>query len=357
MEFLKSFPDVKKRWDRFWEGKPQELRPVYALRLPKKGVKETQIPEGGELIKGDIKDIGDRIEKWAETHEFFGDLVPHFRVQYGPDHFAALLGTELELVNGNAATSWPIHFVEDWDKTEIHLHTEGFWWNRTIECIRELRKRFDDRLVIAPPNLQGGLDCLCAMRGAEMLSVDLMECPEAVARALRKVDRCFIEAWRILSKEADIDKYGTVTRHWMYSSGNLAVPQCDFSCMISADMFRKFGMPSLICESEVLEQAVYHLDGPDAIRHLEDICTVKKISVIQWQPGAGEAATTDWTDLHVKIDRLGKGQIVDGPAEKVLKIAERINNPRVFCLVRVETRDEALRFEEELVKIHTKEKK
>ena len=350
MEYVPSFPEVRDRWNRFWAGEPQ--RPLFFINLTKEGKEDCRRPGGGELIHGDIKEIGDRIERWADNHEFFGEAVPHFQVVFGPDHFSSFLGADLELVDGNSETSWPVHFVEDWDQTEIYLHKDDFWWNRTVECIRELRRRFDDRLIICPPHLQGGVDCLCALRGAEKLLMDLMMCPDAVHRALRKVDSCFAECCQLMAEESGIEKFGTVTRHWMYSTGNLSVPQCDFSCMISSEMFREFGLPSIACEADFLDQAVYHLDGPDAIRHLEDICTLDKVFVIQWQPGAGEAATQDWTDLRLKIDRLGKGQILGGPPEKILELVPRLENPRLFLTPHVKTRDEALRFEEDLIRIH-----
>jgi hypothetical protein len=90
--------------------------------------------------------------------------------------------------------------------------------------------------------------------------------------------------------------------------------------MISAEMFRAFGIPSLRNECAGLDAAEYHLDGPDAIRHLEAVCEIDKIKVIQWQPGAGEAARRDWSELYARIDRLGKGHLRGGGALRVQTI-------------------------------------
>jgi hypothetical protein len=79
--------------------------------------------------------------------------------------------------------------------------------------------------------------------------------------------------------------------------------------MISEAMFEQFELPSLHSECVSLDGAEYQLDGPDAIRHLEMICQVDAIKLIQWQPGAGNAVVQDWTDLYRRIDRLGRGSI------------------------------------------------
>lgn len=102
----------------------------------------------------------------------------------------------------------------------------------------------------------------------------------------------------------------------MYAPGRITVPQCDFSCMIGSAMYEEFVLPYLRREIAVLDGSEYHLDGPDAIKHLEAICSIQKLGVIQWVAGAGEAETKDWTWLYDKIDGLGKGTILSGtPAE------------------------------------------
>jgi hypothetical protein len=74
--------------------------------------------------------------------------------------------------------------------------------------------------------------------------------------------------------------------------------------MISPEMFREFGLPSLKHECDMLAGVVYHLDGPDAIRHLPAVSEIEKVKMIQWVPGAGEAAKKDWTALFQQIDDL-----------------------------------------------------
>jgi 5-methyltetrahydrofolate--homocysteine methyltransferase len=134
----------------------------------------------------------------------------------------------------------------------------------------------------------------------------------------------------------------------MYFPGGLVdIPQCDFSAMIGPDMFREFGLPSLRHECELLDAAEYHLDGPDAIQHLPAVAEIPKITLIQWQPGAGNAATRDWSDLYRRIDAFGKGQYREGSPEDIRRMwAETRCRNRLFIgrVAGISSPDEARRF-------------
>jgi signal transduction histidine kinase len=73
-------------------------------------------------------------------------------------------------------------------------------------------------------------------------------------------------------------------------------------------MFDDLGRPSLEKEIAGLDASLYHLDGPDALQHVESLCAIDRLDMIQWMPGAGHY-DDDWSALNAKIDRLGKGQI------------------------------------------------
>lgn len=119
----------------------------------------------------------------------------------------------------------------------------------------------------------------------------------------------------------------------MYSRGRINVPQCDFSCMINPEMFREFAVPYLREEMRRLDAADYHLDGPGAIGHLEALCEIDELDVIQWQPGAGNAENQDWSWLYRRIDSLGKGQIRLGGAEQFRRYCQENRNRKLFfCL-------------------------
>ncbi len=105
--------------------------------------------------------------------------------------------------------------------------------------------------------------------------------------------------------------WGSMNRFGMYCDEYIDVPQCDFSCMISREMFDEFQLPVLTEEINALKGNIYHFDGPDALQHTESLCSIDNLHMIQWQPGVGHY-DTDWTWLYEKIDSLGTGLVFQG---------------------------------------------
>ena len=77
--------------------------------------------------------------------------------------------------------------------------------------------------------------------------------------------------------------------------------------MISPQHFRQFAWPSLEYEMSCLDHAVYHMDGPGQIRHLDDLLRLPHLHTIQWVPGAGQPQAAAWIDMLQKIQKAGKG--------------------------------------------------
>jgi hypothetical protein len=335
LEFKPDFARARATWKRFWDGELTE-RPILLMRVPKRtDVPPPPLPRAYRMGVAPVEDILDDIEEWAGAFHWCGEAIPGFRVTFAPDDLALLLGAELQYTGDGAAgdlTGWIEPFLKNYDQ-EIGFHPESRWCERMVSCIRALRKRFDGRLLVSWTQMQGGLDALSAIRGPEELLLDLVNRPEQVDAALRQIDKAVGEAHDFLAREYDVPAFGSLTRHDIYHRGRIDVPQCDFSCMISEDMFRRFELPSLRNECAGLDAAEYHLDGPGAIRHLEAVCEIDTIKIIQWVPGAGAPAKQDWTDLFDRIDRLGKGQLRGGSLEAVTRLWQRYRSDHLCCSV------------------------
>jgi len=340
LEFKPDFEHARQRWAQFWRG--EGTQPLLWAVRPKANAEPVARPGCYQCAFGDIEPAIEQAIQWAATHEFLDGAIPSYQVTFGPDHFAALLGAELRNVEGSSATNWIQPFVEDWDDVEIRFQPEGKWWQRTAEVIARFRQRCDGRLIIYGTHLQGGLDCLVALRGAQGVLSDLLDVPEKVLGALRQVDKAVDDVRAALAQALDVPTYGSLNRFGMYSRGVIDVPQCDASCMISAEMFEQFALPSLAHEVGGLDASIYHLDGIDAIRHLEAICSLENLDMIQWVPGAGQDGK-DWSDLRRRIDELGKGQIYQSgnlTASEVKAIWEIFSSRKLYVHVRADAHDE-----------------
>lgn len=331
--------EAREFWIDFWRG--TNMRPALGIALSKSVGEPLEMPNRYLCAHGDLDMIINRVLAWASSYDWLFEAIPGYQISFNPDHFSALLGAEIRFHPDSPNTSWIEPFVRDWDKAEIVFRRDCFWWKRTVECIRRFRERCDGKILVYGPHLQGGLDCLAAIRGVENLLLDLVMTPESVRSALDAVNRAVDEVRSALADELNCRQFGSMTRHGMYSPGLIDVPQCDFSAMISPEMFREFALPSLRHEANALAGAIYHLDGPDAIKHLEAICELESISVVQWQPGAGEAAAKDWMALHERIDSFGKGQVLGGDPATIRRMRRVLSSKRLYFSATVSSRDEA----------------
>jgi 5-methyltetrahydrofolate--homocysteine methyltransferase len=346
LAYKPDFPHARRQWERYWAGELTD-RPMMSFELVRPGGQAAKAPTQHEVMT-DPAAAAEKLLAWADSREFLGGAMPACIVQFAPDHLALMVGASMRQSAHSGETAWIDPFVDDWDACELRFDPHGWAWQRTAECIGVLRARCDGKVLICGPNLQGGLDCLSAVRGPERLAMDLVECPEKIERALHQVDKAFADAIAAIAAAADTARWGMVTRHGMYSSGTINVPQCDFSCMISPAMFRQYGLPSVRHEAGALTAAEYHLDGPDAIKHLEAICEVPGIKAIQWQPGDGNAARQDWSGLLKRIDSLGKGLVLWGDVQSIPRMYRELTSDYLYFRGLGVKRDEALRLLEEV---------
>lgn len=337
LELRPDLDRVVADWDRFWQQRGLD-RPMIMCRAPR-GVPPAY-PPAGDLVDGEIDGCIDDTIRWLRAFDWLGDSIPAAMPQLGADHFAVLLGARIRVHPDSRSTIWTEPCVTDWDDFEIRVHWEGRWWARTVEILERFKMRCEGLCLVSPPNLQGGLDCLAALRGMESLAMDLVMAPEQVHRALTSVHRCFTQVKERLADLCNVSAFGSVNRHLFYHRGQVGIPQCDFSCLIGPDLFKEFALPSIRFEAGSFDESEYHLDGPDAIRHLDAIASIPEISVIQWQPGFKDIHR-DWSDLYRRIDRLGKGAYLLADPE-TLSRRHQDNRIRMLCCeLQVKDRREA----------------
>jgi len=134
-----------------------------------------------------------------------------------------------------------------------------------------------------------------------------------------------------LAKLEDGSSFHTVLQLW--APGKVAYLQCDESAMISPEMFNKFVLPGLVEQCDFLDHAAYHLDGVDALRHLDAILGIKRLGAVQWVPGAGQPGGCDptWFDLYRRIRKAGKSLMVIGAnLESARRLLKEIGGDGIY---------------------------
>jgi 5-methyltetrahydrofolate--homocysteine methyltransferase len=191
------------------------------------------------------------------------------------------------------------------------------------------------RYLIGICDLHSNADTLSALRGPDRLCLDLLLTPELVDRAMREVRRLYQPVYNGIYDACELSRQdGTIGWAPFWCPGKFATIQCDFSCMVSPETARRAILPALEEEAEFLDHCVYHLDGKEALVHLDDILAIKKIDVIQWVSGAGQKPMWQWLDVLKKIQRAGKGLwIYEINAEQVKQVHKELDPTGVLYSV------------------------
>ncbi|MDO8685906.1 MAG: hypothetical protein Q7J78_04455, partial [Clostridiales bacterium] len=188
LEFKPDFERAQQMWEAFWKG--ENNRPLINIVVPKQGVEPVKFPKYLAGRDGNFQPVIDQALAWADTHEFIGEALPIFILEWGPDTFSTFLGADMKFSpEHDPITGWCVPFVKDWDDVEIRFQRDSYWWQMTVNFIREIRRQCDGKLLIYPPTLVANLDSLAAIRGTENLLMDLLICPDKVKKALDAVCR------------------------------------------------------------------------------------------------------------------------------------------------------------------------
>ncbi|HXK61483.1 MAG TPA: hypothetical protein PLP42_16475 [Acidobacteriota bacterium] len=239
---------------------------------------------------------------------FLADALPVYIPWLGPDQFAGWLGADLDLRPRELNTSWATPFLTDWEpKPEFEICEDNRWWRLFLDLTRRSAECGRDKWITAYPDLHAGIDALRAIRGAERLSLDLIDHPEAVKRAMKRMTQLWKEVVDEVARV--IEPYGQGSSNWTMgwsAKRFLCIGHNDFTCMISPAMFEEFCGDDLSECCEHVDYSIYHLDGPGAIRHLPRILEESNLQCIQWIPGAGAAPVSHWIPLLQQIQQAGK---------------------------------------------------
>lgn len=301
-----DFERAQAHWRAFWAGEVLD-RPVVIATAPKDPARPLKRPPLLNRAGGDYQGALDRFEEWAAATYFAGEAIPSFDCWFGPDQFAAFLGAKLEYHEPDE-TSWTVPCVDDWEAVELKLdETPGSVWSELQRFVRLARARSEGKFLVSTLDMHTNLDGLRGLRGTEPLLFDLMDRPDAVERAMLQARALYAPVYEAVYAAGDMARRGATSWLPSYCDGRYAVVECDVICLLGPAHARRFVIPAIAEEAAYLEHCIYHYDGPQALRHLDDILAVPDFDVIQWVPGDGQPRQPGWMELLHKIQAAGKG--------------------------------------------------
>lgn len=344
---MQDWEKIQKRYEQFWSRENHD-RPLVCITGPKNP-------------KSVYKDKKERtlMERWCDidymlartNHDigntYYGaEAYPMAFPDLGPDQFAAFYGTPLTF---GETTSWAAHFLEEADTAEIgklKIDRENFYYRKLREMTEAMTEDARGRYFVGIPDLHPGADALVSMRGPQQLCIDTLEDPDFITSKIMELYHGFCSIYDEMYQITT--KYQTGSSNWMgiWHPKRWYVTSCDFCCMISPEMFEELIIPELMKELQFLDQSIFHLDGCEALKHLDRLLQIKELDGIQWVYGAGAPTASHWIETINKIQDAGKLvhiEVLPGELEFML---EHVKPEGVLLKINASSEAEARALEE-----------
>jgi hypothetical protein len=328
LEFCEDFPAIAQRLEAWWQ---QELvdRPVFLAQANTRP--DRPITRRLELMDDAEAWLAAKLQDMQHLHRV-GDALPHVRVDFGPVLLGSLLGGTREV---RSDTSWTHAFIDDdWsnapDWTIPDDHPD---WLLLQKLTKLVAQDAAGRYVLCTPDLGASADVLLNLRGSAQLCMDVVMRPETVQAAIDAIYKSWRQAFASLY--ANAVEYGAGVIHWLglWSSRPHTVPACDFNALIGPAHFEQLFLPEIARQAETVGRAIFHLDGPDAARHIDALLDVPHIQAIQFTPGAGSPSALQWLDMLRKIQDRGRSLLIFTPAEEVIELTRSLRPEGLAILI------------------------
>jgi hypothetical protein len=335
MKWKNDWAEARRNLAMWWKRKGLALCLTAPRATPVEALPEPKAPETLEARWTDpAYRFGEAAHQMSRTH-YYAEAFPYFDTQIGPGSLGTFLGSEPAFA---PTTVWYEPCIHDPDAFgPIRFEPKGNkWWKVHMALIEEGVRRAAGRFLVGMPDLIENIDTLAAMRGTQELLVDLMDRPAWVKERVAEINRAFFRAFDLMyAKVKDADGGNAFSAFRIWGPGKTAKVQCDFSCMISAGQFREFVMPALVEQCEWLDYSLYHLDGTQAMHHVEALCEIEGLDAIEWTPQTGRAGggSPEWYDLYRRIKAGGKGiQAIGVRPEEVVPLLDTIGPQGLFIM-------------------------
>ena len=331
LEYKPDMEDAARRWEAFHAGEILD-RPVVCVTAPREGYEGPGYRRGyHDRVFGDLNEEIDRTEQQAAATFHGGEAIPTARMSFGPDEVGCFCGAELGWSDDSPDTNWAKPFITDWEtQLPLKLQNDNPLWLRMLEFYRLAAERLEGKMLLSPLDLHTNMDLLMAVRGSENLCMDLIDCPELIDRAMADARAVFPEVWEATAEAGKMDENGYC--HTVYSPNGAAFLQCDFSCMIGPEMFRRWVLPALEEEASIVKHVVYHWDGPDALKHADDLIASKGLHTLSYVPGTGHGGHIEFIDLFKRVQAGGKAVHVHGSPDQLKQMHKELKPELVlYC--------------------------
>ncbi len=327
MAYKDNWAEARPRLEAWWQGEVID-RPCIAVTAP--GGPRRTIPPADDFKTRwtDPDYVATAYDAGHEATFFGGEAVPGTSLMVG---YCFGYGAPLHY---SEQTVWQEPTIDDWDAAPPLVVDEEDWaWKQIQSVVARCAELAAGKWMVGWPNIHQPNDHLSLLRGAERLLLDMIDRPGTVKRAMRQLlDNWYHLHQRIVGMLSPVQE-GSITWLPVWCPHPKCVTlQSDVSCNLSPAMFNQFIAAELEEMADYLDAAIYHLDGPGALQHLDRLLAIDGLRAIQWTAGTGQAQGLAWLELFRRIQSAGKGVVISLPYDEVLQAVRELRPEGLFIM-------------------------
>lgn len=344
-----NWEQTKSRFNQWWShkglmigmwGAPPAGRPVHAT------VQAPLVPASIDERYCDARYRAEANHYALSRCAFPAEVLPMATADLGPGSLALFCGAKPAFAED---TVWFHPCMEEVENPEslppLVFDPKNSWWLKTEEILKACVEKAQGQYLVGCPDLIENMDVLSSLRGAQTLLFDMIERPEWVEQKIWEINELYFQAYsRIHEIIKQPDGSSAFGAFYIWGPGKTAKVQCDASAMFSPAMYRRFVQPALRAQCAWLDHSLYHLDGTQAMVHLDALLEIEPLDAIEWTPQAGieTGGNARWYDLYKRILKAGKSvQIVNVECHEVLPLLDAIGTEGVYMLIQFKDEKEA----------------
>lgn len=279
---------------------------------------------------------------------FPADVLPTATTDFGPGSLALFAGS---LPGFAEDTVWFHPCIEDVAEPEVlpplRFDPSNRWWQATAAVLQACADAARGKYLVGCPDLVENMDVLASLRGGQTLLYDLIDRPEWIEQKLAEINALWFEVYQriydIIKLEDGSAGFGAF---YLWGPGKTAKLQCDASAAFSPQLYRRLVVPALTAQCEWLDHSLYHLDGTQAMIHLDALLGIEALDAIEWTPQAGiePGGHRRWYDLYRRILAAGKSvQVVGVEHDDVIPLLDAVGPKGVYLMTTFNNETDAAR--------------
>lgn len=242
---------------------------------------------------------------WFHNAYYGLDAYPYVSPTLGNDLLSALLGLELKHTE---ASTWVVH--SDKPLSEFH----DFHLDESSHYFQAMKKILTDYAedakngdyIVGMVDLNTLMDGVSSLIGPENLCYEMVDDPDEVKRVTLEHLEFYKKVYTIYNDI--VTRYQGGSTNWLsvYSQVPWYFISIDFMVMVSGEFFDEFIADPLSQMIDFHGRTLFHLDGENAVKHLDRVLEQKKLTGVQVQATPYMQSAEFWIPHLKKIQKAGK---------------------------------------------------